>query len=30
MAPLLILLFAIFLNLLPAGGLGDGSINNMI
>ena len=30
MAPLLILLFAIFLNLLPAGGLGDGSISNMI
>ena len=30
MAPLLILLFSIFLNLLPAGGLGDGSINNMI
>ncbi len=30
MAPLLILLFSIFLNLLPAGGLGDGSINNMV
>ena len=30
MAPLLILLFSIFFNLLPAGGLGDGSINNMI
>ena len=30
MAPLLILFFAIFLNLLPAGGLGDGSISNMI
>jgi oligopeptide transport system permease protein len=30
MAPMLILLFSIFLNLLPAGGLGDGSINNMI
>ena len=30
MAPLLILLFSIFLNLLPAGGLGDGGINNMI
>ena len=30
MAPLLILLFSIFLNLLPAGGLGDGSISNMI
>jgi len=30
MAPLLILLFAIFLNLLPAGGLGDGSASNMI
>ena len=30
MAPLLILLFSIVLNLLPAGGLGDGGINNMI
>ena len=30
MAPLLILLFSIVLKLLPAGGLGDGGINNMI
>ena len=30
MAPLLILLFSIFLNLLPAGGLGDGGISNMV
>ena len=30
MAPLLILLFSIFLNLLPAGGLGEGGISNMV
>ena len=30
MAPLLILLFSIFLNLLPAGGLGDGGSSNMV
>jgi oligopeptide transport system permease protein len=30
MAPLFILLFSIVLKLLPAGGLGDGGINNMI
>ena len=30
MAPILILLFAVYLGWLPAGGLGDGSIRNMI
>ncbi len=30
MAPLLILLFSVFLRWLPSGGLGDGGINNMI
>jgi oligopeptide transport system permease protein len=30
MAPLLILIFAVYLGWLPAGGLGDGSVRNMV